>query len=104
MQMYEEPTAEPTIEELLVEYRDLKVELTPALDHMKALEKRIKAELLATGEKPDVDGVTVSYRNGYVRTSWDSKALAGYAAAHPEIERFRTEREIGPSVSIKVEV
>lgn len=105
MRMYEEPeTQEPTIKDQLRRLRDMKAELQPHIDNMKALEKQIKAHLLETGEKPDVDGVTVSFRRGYVRTSWDSKALNGYAAAHPEIEQFRTEREIGPSVSIKVEV
>jgi hypothetical protein len=33
------------------------------------------------------------------RVSWDSKALDGYAAGHPEIAPFRTESQ--PSVSIR---
>lgn len=33
------------------------------------------------------------------RVSWDDKGLAGYAAAHPEIEQFRKEGE--PSVSLR---
>lgn len=41
--------------------------------------------------------ITASY--GQLRVSWDTKALDGYAAAHPEIQQFRIEGL--PSVSVR---
>lgn len=93
---------EATLEEMLEQYRDMQQELQPALDALNTLKKRIQSHVLETGQIAEVEGAKVSIRRGYVRTSWDSKALDGYAAAHPEIERFRTEREIGPSAVVKV--
>jgi hypothetical protein len=92
------------LNEMLEKYRDMKLELQPAIDAMKDLEKRIKAHVLDTGEFGDVDGVIVATRRGYTRKSWDSKALEGYGAAHPEIMQFCKVSETSPSVSIKVEV
>ena len=69
---------------------------------LKTLEKEIKAYVLETGEVAEVDGCAVSIRNGYTRTSWDGRALTGYAAAHPEIEQFCKRSEIKPSAVIKV--
>ena len=83
-------------------YAEMKAELQPALDLLKALEKEIKAHVLESGEVAEVDGASVSIRNGYTRTSWDGKALTGYAAAHPEIEQFCKRSEIKPSAVIKV--
>jgi len=42
-----------------------------------------------------------AYQAVYVkgRTTWDSKALSGYALAHPEIEKLRKKGK--PSVSIR---
>lgn len=44
----------------------------------------------------------VSYRKGYVRASWDDRALLGYAVDHDAILSFRKETEVKPSVSIEV--
>ena len=43
-----------------------------------------------------------TYRKEYERASWDSKALTGYAAAHPEIEQFKKITIVEASVSISV--
>lgn len=83
-------------------YREMKAELKPALDMLKAIEKDIKKHVLETGEVAEVDGASVSIRKGYTRTSWDGKALTGYAAAHPEIMEFRSNKEIKPSAVIKI--
>ena len=89
--------------ELLLEmYRDMKTELQPALDQLKAIENDIKKHVKETGEVAEIDGASVSLRHGYTRTSWDGKALKGYAAAHPEILEFCKERQVGPSAVIKV--
>src|SRR5210317_1656233 len=90
------------IELLLKMYRDMKLELQPAIDQIKEIEKDIKKHVLETGEVAEVDGCAVSIRNGYERKSWDGKALAGYAAAHPEIEQFCKVTNIRASAVIKV--
>ncbi len=63
-----------------------------------ALETDIKAT--ATGPI-EAHGVKVAYRRGYTRTSWDNKALTGYAAAHPEILPFRSESEVAPVLGVR---
>lgn len=92
-----------TLDEMLEMYRDMKNELAPMLDDMNVLEEQIKAHVKETGETGNVDGVTVKIKNGYERTSWDGKALKGYAAAHPEIEQFMKVTTVAPSVTIKVD-
>ena len=44
-----------------------------------------------------------TYRRESERSSWDNKALLGYAAAHPEIEQFRKITPVKASVSISFE-
>ena len=90
------------IELLLEVYRDMKLELQPAIDQLKAIEKDIKKHVLETGEVAEIDGASVSIRNGYERKSWDNKALTGYAAAHPEIGQFCKVSAVKASAVIKV--
>ena len=63
---------------------------------ISVIEADIKTAVMAVGES--VKGAyTAVYAKG--RVSWDTKRIEGYAAAHPEIEKFKT---IGqPSVSIR---
>ena len=44
-----------------------------------------------------------TFRKEHERSSWDSKALMGYAAAHPEIEQFKKTTLVEASVTISVE-
>jgi len=61
------------------------------------LEDVIRATTLEIGET--VKGDTLYAVFSKPRTSWDSKGLAGFAVAHPEIEMFK---KVGkPSVSIR---
>ena len=92
------------LESLLEEYRDAKIELQPAITELKNMEKHIKQMAIETGEVAEIDGASVSIRNGYTRLSWNAQALNGYAAAHPEIEQFRKSSEIKPSAVIKVKL
>ena len=87
---------------MLVCYRDMKNDLQPMMAELKNMEKFIKEHVMETGEVVEIDGASVSIRNGYTRTSWDSRALSGYAAAHPEIQQFCKQSEIKPSAVIKV--
>jgi hypothetical protein len=91
-----------SLEDALVHLRDMRAEVKPMLDAIASQERQIKAHVLESGEVAEVDGASVSIRKGYTRTSWDSRALKGYAVVHPEIEQFKTEKEIGPAAVIKI--
>ena len=69
-----------------------------ALNYNKAqYETKLKALVLEAGETIKGQYHAFTWTKG--RTSWDNKALEGYAAAHPEILAFRTVGD--PSVSIR---
>ena len=61
------------------------------------LETEIKAEVIQGGATVKGAHLQAVYNKG--RVSWDTKALDGYAAGHPEIMPFRKVGE--PSVSIR---
>jgi hypothetical protein len=71
--------------------RDVDSEYDPKLEAIAQervqLEAEVRNDVMVTGES--VKGNT--YRASYVlgRTSWDTAALDGYAAAHPEISQFK---------------
>lgn len=80
---------------------EIEAEFTPIFANINTRNQElidmIKAEVVAAGETVSGEFHQAVYMKG--RTSWDSKSLEGYAAAHPEILQFKT---IGsPSVSIK---
>lgn len=80
---------------------EIEAEFTPVFANINTRNQElidmIKAEVVAAGETVSGEFHQAVYMKG--RTSWDSKSLEGYAAAHPEILQFKT---IGsPSVSIK---
>lgn len=93
---------EVTLEMKLEKLRDMKTEMAGPLAAIAELEKQIKAEILETGELPNVSGLDVSIRKGYERVSWDGKGLKGYAVAYPEIWDFAKKSITKPSVVIKV--
>lgn len=94
--------SEFNLTEALERYRDMSAELAPAIAALDALKKDIQRHVTETGEVAQVDGASVTIRNGYTRANWDGRALDGYAAAHPEILAFRRETEVGPSAVVKV--
>lgn len=88
----------PEIKEKLAE---IDAEFDPKIESVSqekaALEAEIKTEILAAGRT--VKGTYHSFVWSKPRVSWDTKALDGYAAAHPEIQVFRAEGS--PSVSVR---
>jgi len=87
--------------EIKAQLENIDREIDPIIEKFNAraveLVDLIKAEVVAAGETVSGEFHQAVYMKG--RTSWDSKSLEGYAAAHPEILQFKT---IGsPSVSIK---
>ena len=96
--------------EILAKVEEIKAEFCPkfaALENdeqfieMKAqaetLTAEIKEEVIAAGETVKSDSLMAVYSKG--RVSWDTKALDGYCAAHPEVEQFKKVGE--PSVAIR---
>jgi hypothetical protein len=87
-------------DEIKTQLRAIDAEFDPITENINntvgVIEAEIKEAVLSHGVT--VKGAyTAIYANG--RVSWDTKALDGYAAAHPEIERFKTTGS--PSVSIR---
>ena len=88
------PEIKAQLEEIDAEF-DPKVE---ALNQRnQALIDTVKGEVLAVGQTLNGDYHQAVYTKG--RVSWDTKALDGYAVAHPEVATFR--KEGAPSVSIR---
>lgn len=88
----------PEIQEQL---DDVEVERATATDTaqegISKLQTRIKEYVLDHGASVKADYLHAIYAKG--RVSWNTKGLAGYAVAHPEIEAFK---KVGkPSVSIR---
>ena len=88
----------PEIKEKLAE---IDAEFDPKVDELaqqkSMLEADIKHEVLSAGRT--VKGTYHSFVWSKPRVSWDTKALDGYALAHPEIVQFRAEG--APSVSVR---
>ena len=88
-------------EELRQTLKDIEAEFVGRMEivseKIAKLEKEIKAEVLEHGYT--VKGIYLQAVWNKGRVSWNSKALEGFAVAHPEIAAFR--KEGNPSVSIR---
>lgn len=91
------------LEEMLTELVDLKIEFGQAIEAIKVLERKIKAQALDSGELCEVPGGALRFKRGYTRRSWNNASLQGYAAAgHEEILQFCKVTDIGPSCLIDI--
>ena len=88
------PEIKAKIEEINAEFEPAIVAANEKID---ALESSIKQHVIAGGETVKGSVLMAVYSKG--RVSWDTKALDGYAVAHPEVGQFR--KEGAPSVSIR---
>jgi len=88
-------------QEIKEKLAEIDAEFDPKIDALSQqksmLEADIKQEVLSAGRT--VKGTYHSFVWSKPRVSWDTKALDGYALAHPEIQQFRTEGN--PSVSVR---
>ncbi len=66
-------------------------------EEVKAVKAAIEAAVLALGQTVKGARAIAVYNKG--RVTWDTRALEGYAAAHPEILEFRGEG--APYVTIR---
>lgn len=90
------------IEAMMDRYAELYRETREQIAEMDALADGIKKAAREASSTISHGAVTAEWRKPSVRTTWDSKALEGYAAAHPEILPFRTVTETAAAISIKV--
>lgn len=71
---------------------EIDAEFNPRLEAIATeraqLEAEIRNDVMVSGQSVKGEVYNASYVNG--RTLWDTKALDGYAAAHPEILQFKT--------------
>lgn len=71
--------------------------ITSADESIRLLRDAIGGAVLELGQSVKASALHAVYASG--RVSWDTKALDGYAAAHPEVSQFRKQGE--PVVSIR---
>lgn len=90
------------LEERIAELRRLKALVAPTLAEISEIEKQIKDVIISRCESFAHNGVTVQFRAGATRVTWDAKALDGYLAAHPEIADFRRETTGKPTAAITI--
>lgn len=87
--------------EIKAQIADIEAEFSGKTEALAAniaeLETVVRTQVIALGTT--VKGATLQACWTKPRVSWDTRALDGYATAHPEIEKFRKEGE--PSVSIR---
>ena len=88
------PEIKAQLADIEAEFRAQSVAVDENID---ALTGEIKAAVIGSGATAKGAHIQAVYMKG--RVSWDTKALDGYAAAHPEVAQFRKEGE--PSVSIR---
>mgnify|MGYP001032694453 CR=1 FL=1 len=87
-------TVQEQLDALEAEY---KPKLDAAGENANTITQAIKAAVIEQGASVRGAHLQAVYTKG--RVSWDSKALEGFSAAHPEILTFRKIGE--PSVSIR---
>ena len=92
------------LEKLLAEYRDMKVEIAFPLEKLVHIERQIKDIVRETGETAEIEGARIMVKTPKKpRVKWDTKALEGFATAHPELAALKTEYWAKPSVIIVID-
>jgi len=91
-------------DKLFAEYEELYLELQPKLARLNQLKAELGKSVNKRRAEVEYGMVTVSYRAGYTRPKWDTRALEGYSAAHPDILQFKSEIVVKPGAAIKVVV
>lgn len=76
---------------------ELSPKMSAIIENIATMESNIKKRVLLAGETVSGSVLKAVFNKG--RTKWDTKALDGYAKAHPELLEFRSEGK--PYVSIR---
>lgn len=97
----------------------IRAELAEIQDRLSSVEgpfrdtlAKIEAELYEltlefvreTDERPEAEGVILKFTEGYTRSTWDGKALEGYAKAHPEILELKRQSFVKPRLNVQADV
>jgi hypothetical protein len=101
----------PCLASLLAKMRDMEVELAFPLLQLdffrQAVRKAADIRVSMTGETGkflEIEGASIKVIHPTKpRVTWNSQALEGYAAAHPEILAFKIERWAKPSIIPEIE-
>ena len=75
--------------------------IKPEQEYAESLIQQVKDYILETQSNFSCDFAELQYRKGYVRTSYDTKALDKYAKDHEEILEFRKTTESKPTTALK---
>jgi hypothetical protein len=90
------------LKQIQFELDALEAEYMPVMEaagkNIAALENEIKTDVLLVGESISAGMYRAVYTQG--RVSWDNEGMNRYAAAHPEVLRFRKQSQ--PVVSLRV--
>ena len=91
----------PVPQEIVDQWNSIKAEFQPMIDmasiELVPLLDEIKADVLAIGATVKGSRYMAVWNKG--RSSWDGKALEGFAMAHPEIRQAQSFGE--PTVSLR---
>jgi len=88
---------QPVADQLAALDAEVKPLLGAAQQNIDAIDAQIREVVLQVGEGARGARLLATYQAG--RPKWDARKLAGYAAAHPEINQFVTAGE--PVVTIR---
>ena len=91
------------LEEMLAQYRDVKVELAYPLEVLKTLEKKIKAYVKENGEVAEIDGARIVVRPSKPRDKWDLAGLKAFAEQDARIMKYYEQVTYSPAIVIQVD-
>lgn len=87
------PEVQKAIEDIRAEYA---IKSSAAAENIEQLQNEIKNAVKEFGASVKSDLLYAVFSSG--RTTWDSKGLDGYIAAHPEVEKFKKVGEASVSI------
>ncbi len=84
---------------------EMKSEVAPLIKAIRDLEKETKLALMEMSadeiSKISVSGLDITPRDGYVKTTWDSKSLEELGAIIPEVLECKKVSEVKPTIAYK---
>lgn len=98
-----EAVRQQSLEDKLAEYRDIKQELGPFLDRLKALEKDIKEHVKDTGEVAEIQGARIVLGRAYTRDAIDRVPFLDYARNKQHLHKFIKTISVSPAVKIQID-
>lgn len=91
-----------TLEDMMAEWRDIKIELGPFLDRLKVLEKDIKNHVRDTGETIDIEGAGIKITRGYTKEVVKREEFLEYARNKKYLHKFIETKTVSPGIGLKI--